>query len=355
MNIRDIARFVEGEIIGDESLEIQHLGKIEEAGQGDITFLANPKYAKFVETTQASALLVSKAAVSNLNINSRKSPLTLVVVPDSYRSFLQLIDVFYPPVAPLQKGIHQTSIIPASVKKGNNIAIGAHVVIGERCMLGDGIAIYPGAVIHDDVVIGDGSVIYANVTIREQCRLGKRVCIHAGTVIGTDGFGFAPKPDGSYEKIPQRGIVVIDDDVEIGSNCCIDRATIGETRIKKGVKLDNLIQIAHNVVVGENTVMASQTGISGSTKVGEQCAFGGQVGLAGHLTIPPNTRIAAQSGVAKSIAEPGKTWFGSPIREVPGAFRIEAAIQHLPELIAEVRSLRIRIEELEQQLNDKNH
>jgi UDP-3-O-[3-hydroxymyristoyl] glucosamine N-acyltransferase len=353
MKIRDIARFVEGEIIGDDSIEIERLGKIEEAGKGDITFLANPKYAKHVETTHASALLVSKSAVANLNLKSRKFPITLVVVPDSYRSFLQLIEKFHPPVASLQQGIHETAIVPRTVQMGSAVAIGARVVIGERCILGNGVTIHPGTVIYDDVVIGDDSLIYANVTIREQCRLGKRVCIHPGTVIGSDGFGFAPQPNGSYEKIPQRGIVVLEDDVEIGSNCCIDRSTIGETRIKRGVKLDNLIQIAHNVVVGENTVMAAQTGISGSSKIGEQCAFGGQVGIAGHIEIPPHTRIAAQSGVARSITEAGKTWFGSPIREVPGAFRIEAAISQLPELVAEIRSLRNQLEQLEKQIKEK--
>ncbi|MFI5250836.1 MAG: UDP-3-O-(3-hydroxymyristoyl)glucosamine N-acyltransferase [Bacteroidota bacterium] len=352
MKLRDIARLVEGEIIGDEFFEIERLSKIEEAQKGDITFLANPKYLKFVETTGASALLVSKSTMGSINIAGRKAPLTLIAVADSYRSFLQLIEVFYPQARALKKEIHPTAILPDSVKVGSDIAIGARVVVGEGCVFGNGVTVHPGTVIHDDVFIGDDSIIYSNVTIREQCRIGKRAIVHSGTVIGSDGFGFAPKPDGSYEKIPQRGIVVIEDDVEIGSNCSIDRATIGETRIKRGVKLDNLIQVAHNVVIGKNTVIAAQSGISGSSKIGEHCAFGGQVGIAGHLEIPPHTNIAAQSGVARTITKPGRTWFGSPIREVPGAYRIEAGILQLPELIAEVRSLRAKLEQLELEIKN---
>jgi len=353
MNVRDIARFVNGEIIGNDGTEILRLGKIEDAGPGDVTFIANPKYNKFVETTQASALLVSKGAVTGLRTSSRTTPLTLIVVEDSYRAFLSLIDKFHCPVEPLTKGCHASAVVPASVQLGKETAVGANVVLGERCIIGDRVQIYPGVVLYDDVVVGNDSVIHANVTVREQCRIGNRAIIHSGTVIGTDGFGFAKKPDETYEKIPQRGIVVIEDDVEIGSNCTIDRATIGETLIKRGAKLDNLIQVAHNVVIGEHTVIAGQAGISGSSKIGDFCAFGGQVGIAGHVIIPDHTSIAAQSGVARSITKPGKMWFGSPIKEVPGAYRIAAAISELPELIAQVRELQHQLDELRKQIDEK--
>ncbi|HEV8537632.1 MAG TPA: UDP-3-O-(3-hydroxymyristoyl)glucosamine N-acyltransferase, partial [Bacteroidota bacterium] len=222
----------------------------------------------------------------------------------------------------------------------------------ERCSVADNVSIYPGSVIGEDVTIGEGSVLYANITIREQCRIGRRAIVHAGAVIGSDGFGFAPKPDGTYEKIPQRGIVVIEDDVEIGANCTIDRATIGETRIRRGVKLDNLIHIAHNVVVGENTVIAAQSGISGSTKIGKNCVLAGQVGIAGHVEIADHVTLGAQSGVSKSIKASGKTYFGYPAQELHQALRIEASLRKLPELASEVRELSRRCAELEKALGN---
>ncbi|MBU2472094.1 MAG: UDP-3-O-(3-hydroxymyristoyl)glucosamine N-acyltransferase, partial [Bacteroidetes bacterium] len=230
-------------------------------------------------------------------------------------------------------------------------SIGAYVVIGENCSIGANTTIWHGTVISDDVEIRCDTLIYPNVSIRELSKIGNRVIIHSGTVVGSDGFGFAPKPDGTYEKIPQRGKVVIEDDVEIGSNCSIDRATLGETRIKRGAKLDNLIQIAHNVVIGENTVIAAQTGISGSTKIGDNCILAGQVGIVGHIKIANRTTIAGQSGISKSITQEGKTYFGLIALEISEARRVMVAQRQLPELINEIQALKKRISELEQKLN----
>lgn len=348
MRLTEIARLLEGEISGDD-VEIHRVAKIEEAGPGDITFLANLKYKKHLKTTLASAVLISKDQHFE-EFEQRNIPISVVRVSDPYRSFLRLIDHFHPPLQPLPRGIHNTAIISSSARVSHDVSIGAHVVIGDRTMIGANTTIYPCTVIAEDVEIGAGSILYANVTVREQCKIGNRVIIHSGTVVGSDGFGFAPKEDGSYEKIPQRGIVVIEDDVEIGANCTIDRATLGETLIRRGAKLDNLIQIAHNVVIGEHTVIAAQAGISGSTKIGKHCALGGQVGLTGHITIADKTNIGAQSGVPKSITESGKTYFGYPAREIHETWRIEGALRQLPQLLYEFRNLQKRLEELEQSI-----
>ena len=345
MKLSEIARLLNAELSSGAEVEIERLSKIEEAGEGDITFFANPKYTRYLATTGASAILLSKN-VETPSLSTRTIPVHIVRVEDAYRAFLFLIDYFYPAATPLVKGIHPTAIISPSAKIGDGVAIGAYVVIGDGCVIGKNVTIHPGTVISDNVSVGDGSLLYQLISIREGCRIGKRAIIHPGAVIGSDGFGFAPTPDGTYEKIPQRGIVIIEDDVEIGANCAIDRATIGETRILSGVKLDNLVHIAHNVVVGENTVMAGQTGISGSTKIGKNCIFGGQAGLPGHLTIAANTSVGAQSGVHKSITEPGKSYFGYPAKEIHRALRVEGAINQLPELLEEVRSLRKELERL---------
>ena len=351
MKLSAVAKLVNGEIQGSGDIEIAHLAKIEEAGTGDITFLSNPKYAAHLATTSASAVLIARNA-SFKELSARSSSLHLVKVDDPYLSFLKLLDVFYPPPPPLSKGIHPSAQIAKSVEVSKDAAIGAKVVIGERCKIGRNVSLHPGVVLYDDAEVGDDSVLYANVTVREQCKIGAKVIIHSGTVIGSDGFGFAPKQDGAYEKIPQRGIVVIEDDVEIGANCAIDRATIGETRIKRGAKLDNLIQVAHNVVIGENTVIAAQTGISGSTKIGNSCIIAGQVGFVGHIQIADKTTIGAQSGISKSITESGKTLFGYPAKEHLMALRMEGALRQLPETLVEIRELKKRLEELEAHIKE---
>ena len=349
MKLSELNKLVGGSFTGNSDIEIKRVAKIEEADIGDITFLANPKYKKHLSTTKASVILIShEEQIEDVHL-PQPAP-TFIRVSDPYRSFLKLLDLFHPAAPPLQ-GIHPAAFVSSTAVIGNDVAIGAFAVIGERCMIGDGTSIHHGAVLYEDVVVGHHSTLYANVTVREQCKLGNCVIIHSGTVIGSDGFGFAPKPDHTYEKIPQRGSVVIEDDVEIGANCAIDRATLGETRIKHGTKLDNLIHVAHNVVIGEDTAIAAQTGISGSTKIGNRCIIAGQVGFVGHIEIADQTTFGAQSGIAKSVKESGKTFFGYPAKEHLQALRIEGALRQLPEVLVEFRSLQKRIAELEQLLH----
>jgi len=336
LNVKKIAKLVNGEIEGDSTIVITSLNKIEDAEAGQLSFISNPKYAKYLETTRASAILVSK--------DFPKTKKTIIRTENPYFAFLKLLNVFHPSVSTLAPGIHPTAVIEESAQISENAAIGALVFIGKDSRLGDNVCIYPGVVISDNVEIGDNTTIYPNSTLRERVKIGKRVIIHNGTVVGSDGFGFAREGQ-IYHKIPQVGTVVIEDDVEIGSNCSIDRATMGETRIKRGAKLDNLIQIAHNVVVGENTVIAAQTGISGSTKIGNNVIIGGQVGFVGHIEVGDNTSIGAQSGVSKSLP-PNAVYFGYPARPIMQAKREEAVIRKLPELMK-------KITELERLLKDK--
>jgi UDP-3-O-[3-hydroxymyristoyl] glucosamine N-acyltransferase len=348
MKLRELAAMLNAEIEGNAECEIQRVAKIEEAGEGDISFVANPKYAKHAESTRASALIVGKDLKAGVS-----SSLTLLRVKDPYLSFLKVLHHFNPPKDPIAPGIHPTAVIAKSATLGLNVRVGAHVVIGERVAVANNVMLCPNVVLGDDAAVGERSLLYPNVTVYAGCLIGAQVIIHSGTVVGSDGFGFAPKADGTYDKIPQMGIVVIEDDVEIGSNCSIDRATLGETRIKKGVKLDNLIQVAHNVVIGENTVSAAQAGISGSTKVGKQCMLGGQVGITGHLEIADGTKIGAQSGVHRSVEKPNTTIFGSPAYPQREAFRIAGAMTAVPDALNTIRELQKRIEQLEAALNMK--
>ncbi|HUN65842.1 MAG TPA: UDP-3-O-(3-hydroxymyristoyl)glucosamine N-acyltransferase [Bacteroidota bacterium] len=353
MRLREIAELVHGELSGDGNAEIARLAKIEDAGPGDITFLANLRYKKFLATTGATAVLIPRGTVLE-ELSRRSAPLSLIRVADPYGSFQTVADVIAPArTAVPPAGIHPTAVASPDARIGQGCAIGAHVVIGERCTLGAGVILHPGVIIGSGVGIGDGSVLHSGTVVRDGCSIGRRVIVHANTTIGSDGFGFTPTPDGSYEKIFQRGIVVIEDDVEIGANCAIDRASLGETRIRRGAKLDNLIHVAHNVVIGEDTVIAAQTGISGSTKIGRQCQIAGQVGLSGHLTIADRTTIGAQSGVPKSIEEPGETWFGYPAFPIRETLRIQASMRMLPSLLVELRRLEERIQELEQRTGSR--
>ncbi|MBI5020080.1 MAG: UDP-3-O-(3-hydroxymyristoyl)glucosamine N-acyltransferase [Ignavibacteriales bacterium] len=345
MLLSEINKLIRGELAGPD-VDIQGVAKIEHAGDRDITFLSNLKYKKHLATTKAGAILIS-TNTEFPELQSRKTPISIIKVSDPYISFLQLIDLFHPPASPPARVIHPTAIVASTASIEKEVAIGANVVIGERTVIGKGVIIHPNSTIGDDVIIGDDTLIYANVAIREQCKIGQRVIIHSGAVIGSDGFGFAPKSDGSYEKIPQRGNVVIENDVEIGSNCTIDRATLGSTIIRSGTKLDNLIHVAHNVIIGEHTVIAAQTGISGSSSIGNFCQIGGQVGLTGHISIADRTTIGAQSGVPKSITEEGKIYFGYPAREIHETWRIEGAQRQLPQLLYDFRALQKKIEELE--------
>jgi UDP-3-O-[3-hydroxymyristoyl] glucosamine N-acyltransferase len=347
VKVKDIASLLQGSVIGDADIDVSHVAKIEEAGAGDITFVANPKYEKYLKSTRASAVVVSRD-LDEKKLNGRKRQIAFLKVDDPYFCFLQLLQTFEAADDLPFEGIHSTAVIAPSADLSSGVAIGAHAVIGERVRVGRNSKIAQGSVIANDVVIGSDVRIHANVTIRERCRLGDRGIVHSGTVIGSDGFGFAPDKDGTYKKIPQVGIVVLEDDVEIGANCAIDRATMGETLLKRGVKLDNLVHVAHNVVIGENTMIAAQAGIAGSTKVGKNVLVGGQVGVINHVEIADNVALIAQSGVSKSLTKAG-TYFGSPAKEQRIAFRIEAALRRLPDLIEEVRHLRERVESLEKQ------
>ena len=316
MTVRDIAAKLGAAVEGDAAAVIGRVAKIEEAGPGDISFLANPKYQKYLETTNASAVIIGRKVAAH-----GRDWLRAPGLPPCGRP-VHFVSEGSPAVSTLRKipcrpGIHPTAVVEKGVKLGADVRLGAHVVVGERAAIGDGAMILHGTVIGRDVTIGARTLLYANVTVREGCRIGERVIIHSGTVIGSDGFGFAPKPDGSYEKIPQLGIVAVGDDVEIGANCTVDRATMGETRIEKGAKLDNLIQVAHNVVIGENTVIAAQAGISGSTKIGKRNMIGGQVGFTGHLAIADDSKWGAQSGVHRSAARSGRDVHGHPGGPVP--------------------------------------
>jgi UDP-3-O-[3-hydroxymyristoyl] glucosamine N-acyltransferase len=351
MTVSEIASLLNGEVVGNGALEITRVAKIEQAGTGELTFLANPKYEKYVATTGASAVLVSRSYKGK---SGDDHPLTLIKVDDPYLGFLKVLKHMMPGIDPLPNGIHPSAVVSPSASVGNHVDIGAGVIIGDGAIIGNHSRIGEGSVVGKMAELGEQCILFPNVTVYHQCRIGKRVTIHSGTVIGSDGFGFAPKPDGTFEKIPQLGIVVIEDDVEIGSNCSIDRATLGETLIKRGVKLDNLIQVAHNVVIGENTVIAAQTGISGSTKIGNNVMVGGQVGFAGHLEIADRTILYAQSGVPKSITGEGNTYFGTPAKERGRALRIEAVMRSLPELAADMRSLQSQVAELLKKLNSKS-
>ena len=352
MTTTEIAALVQGEVVGDGSVEIVRVAKIEEAGPGDLTFLANPKYEKFLSTTNASAILISTMLDTGRHRN-RATPV-FIKVQDPYVAFLRALKTLTPVVDPFPTDIHPTTVVAPSASIGKNVALGPYVVVGRNAVIGENSRISAGCVIGDEAVVGSECLFYPNVTIYHQCRVGARVIVHAGAVIGSDGFGFAPRSDGRYEKIPQLGIVRIEEDVEIGSNCSIDRATIGETIVKRGVKLDNMVHIAHNVVVGEDTVIAAQVGVSGSSKIGKNSMIGGQVGIGGHLEIADRSIVLGQAGVSKSLTEPGKAYFGTPAKEQRKAQRMEAALRSLPELIYEMRDLQQKVETLRKKFEEKN-
>ena len=339
LKLSEIATFVNGELDGDESITIHGIAKIEEAQENDLTFIANPKYQKYIENTSASAVLVEK--------NFPKVDIPVIRTENPYFAFLKILKMFHPDIETLEPGVHPMSVVSNTSKLGENVAIGAFVYIGKNCILGNNVKLYPGVVISDNVHIGNDVLLYPNVSIRERVEIGNNVIIHNGAVIGSDGFGFAREGD-SYQKIPQVGTVVIEDSVEIGSNCSIDRATLGETRIKKGVKLDNLIQIAHNVEVGEHTVIAAQTGISGSSKIGKHVVIGGQVGFAGHIDVGDNITIGGQSGVSKNLKSNG-VFLGFPAKPIMQVRREEASLRKLPDLIKKVRALERHIKDLKRE------
>lgn len=294
---QQIADILEGDVVGNPEEEVSKLSKIEEGEKGSLTFLSNPKYNPYLYTTNASIAIVNRSFELE-----KETSTTLIKVDDAYKSFSKLLE-FYNEVKNNKVGIEQPNFVSESAKIGDNIYLGAFSYIGENVVIGNNVKIYPNIYIGDNVVIGDNCIIFSGVKIYSETIIGSNCKIHSGAIIGSDGFGFAPDENGEYKAIPQIGNVIIEDYVDIGSSSTIDRATLGSTIIRQGVKLDNQIQIAHNVEVGKNTVIAAQTGIAGSTKIGENCMIGGQVGIVGHLTIGNNVRIQAQSGITKNLKD----------------------------------------------------
>lgn len=329
-----IAAIIGGKVEGDESISVASFGKIEEATKDQLAFLANPKYEDFLYTTKAAIIIINKTL-------ELKQPVaaTLIRVPDAYSAFATLLDKYQQIQQQQLVGVQQPVYLHASVKTGENIFIGAFSYLAENVIIGNDVKMYPQVFIGNNVVIGNNTILHPGVKIYHNCIIGNNVVIHAGTVIGSDGFGFAPQADGTYKKVPQIGNVIIEDGVEIGANSTIDRATIGSTLVKQGAKLDNLVQIAHNVEVGANTVVAAQAGISGSTKVGNNVMIGGQAGLVGHIQIADGSKINGQSGVSKSIKKANTAVTGSPAADFTTSLRNQAALKNIPELEKRIAAL----------------
>jgi UDP-3-O-[3-hydroxymyristoyl] glucosamine N-acyltransferase len=335
-----IAGFLKGEIEGNPGIKVNTIAKIEEGHEGALSFLANPKYEHYIYSTGSSVVLVNKSFIPTGKIEA-----TLIRVENAYEAFaslLRLVDQS----RPRKKGIHPTAIIESTAKVGSDVYIGPYAYIGENCIIGDGCSVYPHVYIGDNTKLGINCTLNPGVKIYHDCILGEGCIIHAGTVIGSDGFGFAPQSENEYMKIPQLGNVILEDEVEVGANVTIDRATMGSTIIRRGVKLDNLIQIGHNVEVGENTVMAAQTGIAGSTKVGRNCMFGGQVGISGHIRIANGSKIGAQAGIPGDVKEENTVILGSPAFDIKQFLRSSVVFKRLPELKTKIDTLEKEVESL---------
>jgi UDP-3-O-[3-hydroxymyristoyl] glucosamine N-acyltransferase len=336
-----IAALIDGELEGDPEVLVHNFGKIEEAETGHLAFLANPKYEEFLYSTKASIVIVNDNLVLKDKVRA-----TLILVPDAYLAFASLLSKYQEMMNQQLTGIQEPVYISTSAILGERVYVGSFAFIGNNVKIGSNVKIYPQVYIGDDVSIGENSIIYPGVKIYHRCEIGKQVTIHAGSVIGADGFGFAPQSDGSFKKIPQLGNVIIEDLVEVGSNVTIDRATMGSTVIKAGAKLDNLIQIGHNVEIGSNTVIAAQSGVSGSTKLGKNVMVGGQVGIVGHIQIADGSRINAQSGVTKSLKTPNSAVTGSPAFEYTSALRSQAAARKLPAFEKRIMELEKLVQQL---------
>ena len=333
-----IASVIGGKIEGDKDAKVRTFAKIEEGVEGAISFLSNPKYTHYIYDTKSSVVIVNE----DVELEGTVAP-TLIRVKNAYESIAQLLQI-YEASKPKKTGVSPQAYISPPAKLGKDCYVGPFACIGEGTVIGDGCQIYPHAVVGDNVKMGNGCILYPNTTVYQGCKIGNNVTLHAGSVIGADGFGFAPNADG-YDKIPQIGIVTIEDNVEVGANTCVDRSTMGSTVIRKGVKLDNLVQVAHNVEIGENTVMSAQVGIAGSTKVGSWCMFGGQVGIAGHITIGDKTFLGAQSGVPGSL-KGGEELIGTPPMNPRNYFKSQAIFRRLPDMYKELEALKKTIEEL---------
>ena len=331
-----IAGILEGEVVGNPEAEVFKLSKIEEGTEGSLTFLANPKYTNYIYSTKATVTIVNSTFEPEQEITT-----TLIKVEDAYKSFSKLLE-YYNQVKLMKSGIEQPSVISDGVTYGSDLYLGSFCYVGKNVAIGKNVKIYPNSFIGDNVTIGDDCVFFAGVRIYSETVIGNRCTIHSGTIIGSDGFGFAPQEDGTYSKVPQIGNVIIEDDVEIGACTTVDRATLGSTIIRKGVKLDNHIQVAHNVEIGENTVIAAQTGIAGTTKIGKNCLIGGQVGFAGHLVIGDGVKIQAQSGIGKNL-EAGEVVQGSPAFNYGDFAKSFVHFRNLPKIVTDIEELKNKI------------
>lgn len=343
---KQIAAFIGGEIVGDENAKVCTFAKIEEGMSGALSFLANPKYTSYIYDTQSSIVLVNSDFVAEKPIKA-----TLIKTANAYESLAKLMTL-YESMKPKKTGISPMASVAASATIGENVYIGPFVCIGEKAVIGAGTIIEANTSVGDNATVGCNCILYNGVSIYNDCKVGNRCILHAGSVVGSDGFGFAPSANG-YEKIPQIGIAILEDDVEIGANTCIDRATMGATVIKRGVKLDNMVQVAHNVVIDEHTVMAAQCGIAGSTKVGSWCMVGGQTGISGHIQIGNQVKVGGHSAISNSVKD-GKAVMGYPAFEHAQFARASVIFKKLPEMYREMDALRKEIESLKQQLADNS-
>ena len=343
--IKEAAYFIGGKISGDESISISKVARIEEAQKGELTFLYHPAYEEYFASTKASAILVKP------DFKKTRDDITYIEVDSPDTAFGKIIKKYFTPDFNLN-GISDLATVHKDALIGKDVSLGMNVVISAGCKIGNNVKIFHNTVLLENVEVGDDTIVFQNVSIREDCKIGERVIIHPGVVIGSDGFGFNPDEKGIYQKVPQIGNVIIGDDVELGANTAIDRAAVGSTIIGRGSKIDNLVQIAHNVSIGENTVISAQCGISGSTKIGNNCILAGQVGIIGHIKIADNVIILARSGVGKSIKAAGY-YFGAPAKEIKTAYRIEAHIKNLPGSIKRIDEIEKEIKKLKEQFGNK--
>jgi len=345
LKLKEAADLVGGVVIGNPDFVVSNVAKIDEATRDDLTFLYLPAYEKFLETTKAAAVLIKP------EFKKSRTDINYIEVQNPNIALQKIILTYLRPEISIN-GIDQSASVDKSVKLGKNVAIGKNVVVSSGSIIGDNSVIFHNTVLMENVKVGSGSLLYPNVSVRENCELGNNVIIHSNTVIGSDGFGYIQNEKGEHIKVPQIGNVIVEDDVEIGSNVSIDRATFGSTRIKKGVKIDNLVQIAHNVVIGDNSLVISQSGISGSTKIGKNCILAGQVGVVGHIELGDGVIVTAQSGVSKSIDKAGQ-YRGSPADLLTKTLRLEAHIKNLPSYAEKIKKLEEKIASLERQISEK--
>ncbi len=346
ISLKDAADLIGGKIFGNGHITILNVAKIEDALPGDLTFLYLPLYYKYFPATKASAIIVKP------DFERTRDDISYIVCDNPNIAFQKIIMHFFTPEVK-HFGIDESAFVHPAAQLGKNVSIGKNAVISENCVIGDNSVILHNVTIMENVKIGSNTLIYSNVSVREKCEIGSNVIIHSGTVIGSDGFGFQPDAKGVFHKIPQIGNVIIEDDVELGSNVSVDRAALGSTIIKKGVKIDNLVQVAHGVTIGENTVISGQAGISGSAKIGRNCMLGGQVGVAGHLELGDFVQVGAQSGISKSLTKPG-AYMGTPAIEIKKFFRLNAHNHNLQEYADKIKTLENRLQELEEKINKLN-